>query len=144
MSKTPPSDRSLLTLPDLDQIAIQTKLVVRRSNKFTPDAFLCSLLEAVASGKGSGNQLASQLADRLDHSMARQSMHDRFTEKSTAFLVAVHSGLLEQRYRPAHRALSKQKVIKRVFTEDCSGLALPKSNAEIFRLTAIIMATPPG
>jgi len=95
MSKLPPSDRSLLTLPDLDQIA-------------------------------------SQLADQLEQSMSRQSMHDRFTEKSTAFLVAVYSDLLEQRYRPAHHAFSKQKLIKRVFTEDCSGLALPKSNAKIF------------
>lgn len=132
MSKTSPSDCSLLTLPDLDQIATQTKLTIRKSKKFSPDGFLCALLEAVSSGKGSGNQIASQLADRIEHPMARQSMHDRFSEKSTAFLVAVHSDLLEKRYRPAHQAFSKQDVIKRVFTEDCSGLALPKSNAEIF------------
>lgn len=132
MSKTLPSDRSLLSLPDLDQIAIQTKLVVRQSQKFSPDAFLCSLLEAVSSGKGSGNQIASHLGDRLDRSMARQSMHDRFTEKSTAFLVAVHANLLEQRYRPAHQAFAKQTLIKRVFTEDCTGIALPKSNALTF------------
>lgn len=132
MSKAPPSDRSLLTLPDLDQIAIQTKLVVRQSKKFSPDAFLCSLLEAVSSGKGSGNQIASHLGDRLDRSMARQSMHDRFTEKSTAFLVAVHADLLEQRYRPAHQAFAKQALIKRIFTEDCTGIALPKSNAQTF------------
>lgn len=132
MSKTLPSDRSLLTVPDLDQIAIQTQLVVRQSKKFSPDAFLCSLLEAVSSGKGSGNQIASQLGDRLDHSMARQSMHDRFSEKSTAFLVAVHTDLLEQRYRSAHQAFAKQTLIKRVFTEDCTGIALPKSNALTF------------
>lgn len=132
MSKIHPNDCSLLTLPDLDRIATQTKLVIRKSTKFSPDAFLCSLLEAVSSGKGSNNQIASHLGDRLDESMARQSMHERFTERSTAFLVAVHSDLLEKRYHPAHQAFSKQSLIKRVFTEDCSGLPLPKSNAKIF------------
>ena len=89
MSKSLPTDLSKLVLPDLDVIASDTKLVIRKSPKFSPGGFLQSLLSSVATGQGSLNQIASELGDRVQAAMARQSIHDRFTPKSTAFLMAV-------------------------------------------------------
>ncbi len=85
MSKPLSVDCSKLVLPDLVIIASETELVIRKSPKFSPGGFLQSLLSSVATGQGSLNQIASELKDRTHAAMARQSMHDRFTTKSTAF-----------------------------------------------------------
>jgi len=131
MFRTSPTDCSKLILPDLDLIARETQLVVRKSPKFTPDSFLQSLLSAVATGKGSLNQIAAQIEDRVDQGMARQSLSDRFTPKSTAFLLSILGKLIEQRFRPATPALAHTKI-RRIFIEDSSALGLPKSNAQNF------------
>ncbi len=131
MSKSIPVDCSELALPDLDVIASETTLVIRKSPKFSPGGFLQSLLSAVATGQGSLNQIAAELKDRVPAAMARQSMHDRFTTKSTAFLVAVICHLMEQRYKPAATALAGTGIL-RVVIEDASGLGFPKANAETF------------
>ena len=57
MLKAIPADRSKLSLPDLDLIARETRLVIRKSRKFNADAFLQSLLSSVASGLASLNQI---------------------------------------------------------------------------------------
>ena len=48
MSKALPADRSWPSLPDLDLIASQTRLIIRNSCKFTAAGFLQSLLSSVA------------------------------------------------------------------------------------------------
>jgi len=131
MFRTSPTDCSKLILPDIDLIARETQLVVRKSSKFTPDSFLQSLLSAVATGKGSLNQIAAQIEDRVDQGMARQSLSDRFTPKSTAFLLSILGKLIEQRFKPTTAALAHTKI-RRVFIEDSSALGLPKSNARNF------------
>lgn len=131
MSKTSPADRSKLILPDLDLIATQTKLVVRNSSRFSPAAFLQTLLSAVATGKASFNQIVAELKDRTEKSMARQSMHERIGIESSAFLLSVLCHLLKQRFKPAALAL-EGSAIRRVIIEDSSGQAMPKSNAPDF------------
>lgn len=131
MSKSLPTDLSKLVLPDLDVIASDTKLVIRKSPKFSPGGFLQSLLSSVATGQGSLNQIASELKDRTQAAMARQSMHDRFTPKSTAFLMAVVCDLMEQRFKPAGTALEGTKIL-RIMIEDASGVGFPKANSEAF------------
>ena len=131
MSKSLPTDLSKLVLPDLDVIASDTKLVIRKSPKFSSGGFLQSLLSSVASGQGSLNQIASELKDRTQAAMARQSMHDRFTPKSTAFLMAVVCDLMEQRFKPAGTALEGTKIL-RIMIEDASGVGFPKANSEAF------------
>ena len=64
MSKSIPVDCSELALPDLDVIASETTLVIRKSPKFSPGGFLQSLLSSVATGQGSLNQIASELGTR--------------------------------------------------------------------------------
>ena len=131
MSKSLPTDLSKLVLPDLDVIASDTKLVIRKSPKFSSGGFLQSLLSSVASGQGSLNQIASELKDRTQAAMARQSMHDRFTPKSTAFLMAVVCDLMEQRFKPAGTALEGTRIL-RIMIEDASGVGFPKANSEAF------------
>ena len=84
MSNTSSADCSKLILPDLDQLARQTQLVQRQSSKFTSHGFLCSLLQSVTTGMASLNQIAGQLHERTGFAMARQSLHERFSKKSTA------------------------------------------------------------
>ena len=131
MSKSLPTDLSKFVLPDLDVIASDTKLVIRKSPKFSPGGFLQSLLSSVATGQGSLNQIASELGDRSQAAMARQSMHDRFTPKSTAFLMAVVCDLMEHRFKPAGTALEGTQIL-RIMIEDASGVGFPKANSEAF------------
>ena len=131
MSNTSPTDCSKLILPDLDQLARKTKLVQRQSAKFCPHGFLCSLLQSVTTGMASLNQMAGQLHERIGRAMVRQSLHERFSEKSTAFLLETLGALMEQRYKPATKGLIGG-LIKRLVIEDSSGQRLPKSNAQHF------------
>lgn len=131
MSKTSPAGRSKLILPDLDSIATRTGLVVRKSGKFTPAGFLQTLLGSVVTGLGSLNQLAGSLKDFVAAPMARQSLHERFSTRSTAFLMGVLTDLTEQRYRPAAEAL-RSGPVRRILIEDASGQVMPKANAAAF------------
>lgn len=131
MSSNSPTDCSKLILPNLDLIASETELVIRKSRKFTPDGFLQSLLSSVVTGLASFNQIAGDLKDRVDAAMSPQSLHERLTHKSTAFLLATHNALIEQRYAPSRPALEKSHI-KRLVVEDASGQVMPKSNAQIF------------
>ena len=131
MPNTSFADCSKLILPDLDQLARQTQLVQRQSYKFTPHGFLCSLLQSVTTGMGSLNQIAGQLHERTGFAMARQSLHERFSKKSTAFLLKTLGELMEQRYKPATEGLIGGQI-RRLVIEDSSSLRLPKSNAKHF------------
>ncbi|MGD9419464.1 MAG: hypothetical protein Q7R22_011015, partial [Verrucomicrobiota bacterium JB025] len=129
--KTSPTDRSKPILPDLDLIATQTGMVVRKSKKFTPDAFLLTLMNSVVTGKGSLNQLVTCLKDRVEKSMARQSLHQRIGTATTSFMMGVLCDLMHQRFRPSALALENCPIL-RVIIEDASGQVMPKGNAETF------------
>lgn len=131
MSSNLPTGCSKLILPNLEKIAIETKLVIRKSSRFSADGFLSSLLSAVTSGQGSLNQLAQNLMGRVTRAMSRQSLFERFSPKSTAFLQSVLHDLMEQRYQPVRPALA-QSGIRRIIVEDASAQVLPKSNAQEF------------
>jgi hypothetical protein len=128
---TMPVGRSRPSLPDLDLIANKTRLVMRKSRKFDPAAFLQTLLSSVVTGHASFSQLAGDLKDRVAAPMARQSLHERFGEPSTAFLLTVLCDLMEQRYQPAAEVLRGGPIL-RVIIEDSSSQVMPKSNAAAF------------
>lgn len=130
MSKAITVGRSWLRMPDLAQLAIQTKLIQRKSSKFTADAFLQSLLSAVATGHASFNQLVGKLKDRVSAAMARQSYHERLDKHAVAFLIAVLHDLMEQRYQCTN--VLRQSPVQRVIIEDASAQVMPKANAEEF------------
>lgn len=131
MSKALPAGRSRPSLPDLDLIASQTRLIIRKSRKFTASGFLQSLLGSVATGLASLNQIAGDLKDRNHLGMARQSLHQHFDIRSTAFLMTVLCDLMQQRYRPVATVI-RSTGIQRILIEDASGQVMPKSNAEAF------------
>ena len=131
MSKASPAGRSKPSMPDLDRIAIQTRLVIRKSAKFSATALLQSLLSSVATGLASLNQIAGDLKDRVAAPMARQSLHEHFDVRSTAFLMTVLAELMEQRFKPVSEVL-KSCAIRRIIIEDATAQVLPKSNAEGF------------
>lgn len=125
------TDCSKLSLIDLEAIARETGLIIRRSSKFSADAFLTSLLEAVGTGQASLNQICGQLKGRLEKGMARQSISQRFNKKSSAFLQKVQSILIEQRFTPLIKPL-RGCPFDRIFIEDSTFLRMLKSNAEVF------------
>ena len=131
MSKALPAGRSWPSLPDLDLIASQTRLIIRKSRKFSAAGFLQSLLSSVVTGLASLNQIAGDLKDRDLAGMARQSLHQRFDIRSTAFLMAVLGDLMHQRYRTAATAIGSS-AIQRILIEDASGQVMSKSNADAF------------
>lgn len=131
MSKAIPADRSKLSLPDLHLIAKETELIIRESKKFTAAGFLQSLLSSVVTGQASSNQIAGELKDRTSHGMARQSLHERFDINSTAFMMAVLSDLMQQRYRPAAVAIQGSEI-QRILIEDASSQVMPKANSAAF------------
>ena len=122
---------SFFTLPDLDVIARQTGLVIRKSAKFTPGGFLQSLLGSVVTGLASLNQLADSLKDFTSSPMARQSLHDRFSARSTAFLMAVLHDLMSQRFKESAAALQAGSI-RRILVEDSTCQVMPKGNAAGF------------
>ncbi len=133
MSKAIPAGPSRPSLPDLDSIACRTKLIIRQSRKFTAGGFLQSLLSCVATGLASLNQIVGDLKDRNHPGMARQSLHQRFGTRSTAFLMGVLCDLMQQRYCAAASAAAfNGSEIQRILIEDASGQVMPKSNAENF------------
>ncbi len=91
-------NRSLLTLPDLNSIARETRLLVRQSAKFTPSAFLQTLLSSVVTGLASLNQLADCLKGHTHQAMSRQSFHERLNQNSIAFLLSVLHEIIQQRF----------------------------------------------
>jgi hypothetical protein len=131
MSKALPADRSWPSLPDLDLIASQTRLIIRNSRKFTAAGFLQSLLSSVATGLASLNQIAGDLKDRDHPGMARQSLHQHFDIRSTAFLMTVLGDLMQQRYSTAATAIGTSGI-QRILIENASSQVMPKSNADEF------------
>ena len=64
--------------------------------------------------------------------MTKQSLWERFTPKSTAFLSSVLNNLIEQRLAPVRTCLQSAQI-KRVIVEDSTALVMRKSNADQFK-----------
>ena len=129
-SRKPLTAAPLLSISDLDSLARQSGLISRTSRKFTAQGFLLSLLQGVAWGGASLNQLALGLAKFHHQSLSRQALHQRFSPASSEFLVRVISHLLAQK-RPALPGL-KNCEFRRILIEDSTVISMAKSNAEHF------------
>ena len=130
MRNQPYRNTHKLTLPNLLTIAKDTLLVIRDSRKFCPAHFLLMLMQSVYSGNSSFNQMASALGNKLP-SMTKQSLWERFTPKSTAFLISTLNNLMEQRLSPVRETLANAGL-KRIIVEDSTSLVMPKKNAKSF------------
>lgn len=131
MFKSTCQPRPSLILPDLNAIARATGLLVRQSAKFTPAAFLQTLLSSVVTGLASLNQLADCLKGHTNQAMSRQSFHERLSQNAIAFLVSVLHEIIKQRIQESATIL-QHSPIKRILVEDSSFQAMPKNNAATF------------
>jgi hypothetical protein len=129
MTKRSLAGRSWLSLLDLDRLAARTRLVVRKSRKFTPSGFLQSLLGSVVRGQPSLNQLTASLKELLPLVISRHCLHASIDIRSTDFLMVVLCDLMEQRFRPAVAALGG--TIRRILVADSSG-QFPNTNCDHF------------
>ncbi|MEM7601380.1 MAG: IS4 family transposase [Verrucomicrobiota bacterium] len=131
MPKCLPTDLSDFILPDLDAIAIQTQMIVRRSSKFSASEFLQSLLSAVVTGKASLQNIASGMGRRVGRCLSRQALDQRLDDSSTSFLTHVARSLLAQ---PIEAAISQgpPSQFNRILIEDSSFCPMAGDNAEHF------------
>jgi hypothetical protein len=77
------------------------------------------------------NRIAGGLKDGVAAPMLRQSLHERFSIRSTAFHMAVLGNLIVQRLKPT-AALLGPTAIQRIILDDASTDVMSKSNAESF------------
>jgi len=121
-----------ITLPNLETIAKETKLIQRISAQFNAESFLLMLMQTTIEGKGSFSMMANKLGEKKNLlSMAKQSLWERFNKHAIAFLLRVNEDLVSQRLAPVRKAL-KNSPIQRIIIEDSTHLVLPKRNAEAF------------
>ena len=121
----------LPSIEKLDIIARKTRLIIRKSNRFSAHGFLLSLIQTVLQGNNSLNHLAIGLGKFEHQAMSRQAMHQRLDEASSVFLLSVLSELIKSRTRSIVNTAS-DTVFKRILIEDCTVLPMHKFNHEIF------------
>ena len=131
MQRNSPADSPLLTLPDLDALAKESKFVIRKSPKMDASTFLQTLSGAVASGLASHNQIAIGLAQRTGQTISSQAIFERFSDASTAFLTGVMHRLFGQRFSSSFSE-GELGAIRRILVEDSTVQTMPKANAELF------------
>jgi hypothetical protein len=85
----------------------------------------------LSAGLASFNQIAGDLKGRNLYSMARQSLHQCFDIRSTAFLVIVLCDFMQQRYSTVAMVFGCH-TIQRILIDDASGQIMPESNADAF------------
>lgn len=116
----------------LDTIARDTGLVRRRSTKFSPQAFLLSLLQSVSAGTSSCNHIARALGESTLQPMSRQALHKRLGQPASDFLSGVIGHLLCARL-PSEQGDSRcLGLFSRIIIEDSTVLAMAASNADTF------------
>ena len=133
MSKTIPTDCSKLFFSRLDAAAKKTKLVIRKSQKFSAAGYLFALINAILTGKASFNQLAIGLKHSEPLSLTKQAVWKRTTALAVAFMLDALTLALIEKWREGTCEIPKLKrLFGRVLVQDSSQQKLPKSNHEHF------------
>ena len=109
----------------LAEIAKESKLVQRRSARFSPSGFLLALLQSVVKGDTSINQIAMHLGAFQSRSMSRQALHQRLGPATSEFLVRVINSVLRQKNPKAAAAL-RDAPFRRVLIEDTTVISMAK------------------
>ena len=123
--------RSPLSCINLDEIAKQTKFIVRNSSKFSADGILTALMKSIIRGKGSFRDLASSLAPVQKKSISRQGVFLRINEKCVTFLSQTAHALIALQAKPVEKICSKFGI-KRILTEDSTFQRMNPANAGNF------------
>ena len=121
-----PATKLEVIFSKVEGIARNTKLVVRKSRRFTATAFLLTLLKTVATGKASYNQMASTLGHCDLTPMSRQAFSQRMGEKSEHFLKETLSEAMVQKW--GGKKIIKTQYFARILVEDSSQYKMHKNN----------------
>jgi hypothetical protein len=124
-------DILLPTASQLQSIARETKLIQRRSSKFSAPGFLMAMIQSVTKGDTSLNQIVMHLASFVPKGMTRQAMFQRFGPASSRFLLKIIHSVIKQRH-PAVFEILKNSAFTRVLVEDSTVISMAKSNAVNF------------
>lgn len=124
------ADRSKGLFRQLESLARETKLIVRRSAKFSAQGFLLSLFKSVLTGKASFEQIARSLKGSELKSISRQAVHGRVDQTAVSFMISVTGQALKERW--GEQKLISSKDFNRVIIEDSSQAKTHVNNAEDF------------
>jgi hypothetical protein len=123
---TKPATKLEVIFSKVEGIARNTRLVVRKSRRFTAAAFLLTLLKTVATGKASYNQMASTLGHCDLRPMSRQAFSQRMGEKSEHFIKETLSEAMVQKW--GGKKIIKTQYFVRILVEDSSQYKMHKKN----------------
>ena len=125
------ADRAKTFFSRLDSLAKKTKLIVRRSAKFSADGFTLGILKAVITGNASFNQLVTSLKLIEPEAMSRQALHKRVDRSAVAFMMSATVLAIKERWdEQTPHIVSKR--FNRVIIEDSLQAKTYKRNAEDF------------
>lgn len=113
---------------DVDQLALSSGLVRRRSSRFCARGFLTALLNAARNGKSSFNQLAMQMAGEAPASMSRQAMHKRFGGASTRFMELVLNEVIQRKLSGDGSAAFRAAGFRRIILQDSTQFKTHRAN----------------
>ena len=115
---------------DLEELAIETGLIVRKTQKFSATSFTISLLQSLCTGKGSLTNIASQMGDINSTSLSKQGLNYRTQKsKSVTFLKALSQALSERQ----SAAVAKGQHFNRVLLQDSTQARMPTKNSEHYK-----------
>jgi hypothetical protein len=116
----------------LDALARSSGLIQRHSRKFSAQGFLLTLFRAICIGDASFQNMAVSLSRFQSASMARQSLHQRFTEKAVHFLQLVLALLVSE------RKLNQvgNRRFNRILLQDSTQIWMNRKNAGHYRAVA--------
>ncbi len=121
-----PATRSDKLFSRLESIARKTKLIVRKSQRFTATAFVLTLFKTVATGKASYNQMASTLDKCAVKPMSRQALSQRIGKQSVAFMKESLATAMQEQW--GSDKILRTSHFVRVIIEDASQYKINKNN----------------
>jgi len=121
-----PATRLQKLFSQLDDIARKTKLVVRKSPRFTANNFVLTLFKTIATGKASYNQMASTLKKCAENPMSRQALSQRIGDRSVAFMKEALATAMQQQW--GSNQILRTPHFGRVLIEDSSQYKMNKRN----------------
>jgi len=111
---------------DLEPLARRIGFIKRRSVKFSAEGFLLSLLKSLSSGHSSITRLSHFLAQHQSKGISKQALHQRFTGKSSDFVLAAVSQLIQSKIA-SHVEISNLGF-NRVLVQDSTQVKLHPSH----------------
>jgi hypothetical protein len=117
MFKSLLTTRSPLSYINLDAIARKMTFIRRKSKKFSAEGILTTLIKCVIKGKGSFNQIATNLKSSEAKSISRQGVFLRINQKCVDFLRQTTHEILATMAEPVSKICYKYGI-KRILTED--------------------------